>query len=187
MTARAYQAARLRHGGVNIMKKLLSLATVALVALSMGVSAKASPDTRAALERRVAWDQQHIRQLQHRRAYLHRYIRHLRAEMNAPAPVTTSTSTSSSSTSSTSTTSTTSSGGWADELAAVGFPESAIPQMLYYISRESGGDPSALNPTSNACGLTQIWPYVPGCLDPMTNLRLAFQKYQASGFQPWGG
>lgn len=168
------------------MKKLLSLATVALVALAMGVSAKASPDTRAALERRVTWDQQHIRQLQHRRAYLHRYIRHLRAEMNAPAPVI-STSTSSSSTSSTSTTSTTSSGGWADELAAVGFPQSAIPQMLYYISRESGGNPSAVNPTSGACGLTQLYPCPSGGLDPMTNLRLAFEKYQASGFSPWGG
>jgi hypothetical protein len=164
------------------MKKLLSLATVALVALSVGVSAKASPNTQAALQRRVAWDAQHIRQLNHRRDVLHRYIRHLRAELHG-TPTTTSTPT----TSSTSTTSTTSNGSWADELRAVGFPESAIPQMLYYINRESGGDPSALNPTSNACGLTQIYPYVPGCLDPMTNLRLAFQKYQASGFAPWGG
>ena len=77
--------------------------------------------------------------------------------------------------------------GWADELAAVGFPSWAIPQMLYYISRESGGDPSALNPTSNACGLLQIVPYVEGCLDPITNLELGYEKFQASGFAPWGG
>jgi hypothetical protein len=174
------------------MKKLMALGAVALIALTVGVSAKAAPKTQAALERRIAWDTQHIRQLNHRRDVLHRYIRHIRAELQAPAPTSTTTSTTStaSSTSSTSTSSgslTATSSGWADELRAVGFPESAIPQMLYYINRESGGDPSALNPSSNACGLTQIYPYVAGCLDPMTNLRLAFQKYQASGFAPWGG
>jgi hypothetical protein len=168
------------------MKKLLSLATVALVALAVGVSADAAPQTQAALERRVAWDTQHIRQLNHRRDVLHRYIRHMRAELHAPTAAT-STASSTSSTSTSSGSLTVTSSGWADELRAVGFPESAIPQMLYYINRESGGDPSALNPVSNACGLTQIYPYVPGCLDPMTNLRLAFQKYRASGFAPWGG
>ena len=56
------------------MTKLLTLATVALVALAMGVSAQAEPQTpaMAALERRLAWDQQHIHQLDQRRAYLHR-------------------------------------------------------------------------------------------------------------------
>ena len=71
-----------------------------------------------------------------------------------------------------------SSDGWADELLAVGFPESAIPTMLYIIDRESGGDPSAINSSSGACGLTQIYPYVSGCLNPITNLRLALQKYR---------
>ena len=81
----------------------------------------------------------------------------------------------------------TSDGSWADELASVGFPSSAIPTMLYIISRESGGDPSAVNPTSGACGLTQLWPCPgPGALDPITNLRYAFAKYQAAGFAPWG-
>ena len=37
------------------------------------------------------------------------------------------------------------SGGWADELAAVGFPASVIPTMLYIIERESGGNPSFLS------------------------------------------
>jgi hypothetical protein len=75
--------------------------------------------------------------------------------------------------------------GWADELRAVGFPESAIPTMLYIIDRESGGDPNAVNSSSGACGLTQLYPCPPGGLDPMTNLRYAYQKYLASGFSPW--
>lgn len=84
---------------------------------------------------------------------------------------------------------TSSSDGWADELAAVGFPSEAIPTMLGYIDRESGGDPSAINSSSGACGLLQLYPCYGGSawLDPMTNLRLAYQKYQASGFSPWGG
>jgi len=163
------------------MKKLLSLGTVALVALAMGVSANAAPTNPYAytLERKAEWQAKRIRQLEDRREYLHRYIRHLRKTttpiVRQAAPSTPATTT------------TTSSGGWADELRAAGFPESAIPHMLYIIQRESGGNPSAINPSSQACGLTQIYPYVPGCLDPMTNLRLAFQKYQASGFAPWGG
>lgn len=80
---------------------------------------------------------------------------------------------------------TSSSNGWADELAAVGFPASVIPTMLYIIDRESGGDPNAINASSGACGLTQIYPAQPGCLDPMTNLRMAYAKYQASGLSPW--
>lgn len=174
------------------MKKLLTLATVALVALAMGVTAQAKPEpTKAALERKVTWQEQHIRQLNHRRAYLHRYIRHLRRTTIAkPAPTTTSTSSATSTTSSSSSTSYTSSGsGWADELRAVGFPESAIPHMLFIIDRESGGNPNAVNPSSGACGLVQLWPCTGGSawLDPMTNLRLGYQKYQAAGFAPWGG
>lgn len=76
-------------------------------------------------------------------------------------------------------------GGWADELRAVGFPESVIPTMLAIIERESGGDPSAINASSGACGLLQIYPYQAGCLDPMTNLRMGYAKYQASGLSPW--
>lgn len=79
------------------------------------------------------------------------------------------------------------SGGWGDELAAVGFPTWAIPHMLEIIDRESGGNPLAINPTSGACGLAQIWPAQSGCLDAMTNLRMAYAKFQASGFAPWGG
>jgi hypothetical protein len=173
------------------MKKLMTLGAVALIALTAGVSAKAEPQTQAALERRISWDTQHIRQLNHRRDVLHRYIRHMRAELHAPASTSTASSTSSTSTSSGSLTVTSS--GWANELRAVGFPESAIPQMLYYIQRESGGDPNAVNgggpavAGGAACGLTQLYPCPgPGALDPMTNLRYAYLKYRASGFAPWG-
>jgi soluble lytic murein transglycosylase-like protein len=79
------------------------------------------------------------------------------------------------------------SGGWADELAAVGFPASVIPTMLYIIDRESGGNPDAINSSSGACGLLQLYPCYGGAawLDPMTNLHFGFQKYQASGLSPW--
>lgn len=72
-------------------------------------------------------------------------------------------------------------------LRAAGFPESAISTMLYYSHRESGNCPGAINSSSGACGLFQIYPAQPGCTDPATNARLAYEKYQASGFSPWGG
>jgi hypothetical protein len=96
------------------------------------------------------------------------------------------------------------SGGWADELAAVGFPASVIPTMLAIIQRESGGCPTAVNglsgcpsyeaaasllasSESHACGLIQAYPCYGGAawLDPMTNLRIGFQKYESSGLSPW--
>jgi hypothetical protein len=140
---------------------------------------------------RLAHAEQRIKNLEQRRAYLHRYIQRMRAELNAPDPVTTTTPDApSTSVPSTGTiTATSSSNGWADELAAAGFPSDAIPTMLGYIERESGGDPSAVNSSSGACGLLQLYPCYGGSawLDPMTNLRLAHQKYEASGFAPWGG
>lgn len=77
-------------------------------------------------------------------------------------------------------------------LRQVGFPESAISTMLYIIGRESGFNPNAVNgggpavAGGSACGLTQIYECPgPGALDPVTNLRYAYMKYQASGFAPW--
>ncbi len=141
-----------------------------------------------AMQRRLDWSTHHIHRLQNRNEYLHRYIRHMRRSYQASAPVPTSTSTTTTAPP-VATITASSSGGWADELRAVGFPESAIPTMLGYIDRESGGDPSAVNSSSGACGLLQLYPCLGGSawLDPMTNLRLAYQKYQASGFSPWGG
>ena len=181
------------------MKKLLSLATIALVALAVGVSANAAPETpqTVALQRRVSWLETHVERLNHRRAYLHRYIRHLRKTTNPI--VTTTKSAPAAPATTTSTTTTTASGGWADELRAVGFPESAIPHMLYIIQRESGGCPTAVYgygcagsghayAGGPACGLVQLYPCPgPQALDPITNLRYGLQKYQASGFAPWGG
>ena len=173
------------------MKKLMcSLSWVAMVGIGVGVNLEIDPvaagaDTTSAhvmhIERRLAWSEQHIRQLNHRRAYLHRYIKKLRN--TAPTVPTTN------SPIVTSSAPVSASGGWADELREVGFPESAIPHMLYIIDRESGGDPRAVNPSSGACGLTQLYPCYGGAawLDPITNLRMALQKYRASGFAPWGG
>lgn len=68
-----------------------------------------------------------------------------------------------------------------------GFPESVIPTMVSIAARESGFDPGAINASSGACGLWQIYPAQPGCTDPATNAAMAFAKYQASGLAPWGG
>lgn len=167
---------------VNTMKKLLTLSTIALVALSMGIGAKAAPqETRAALERKVAWQDKHIRQLQHRRAYLHRYIRHLRAPSPYAASVPVHT------------TSTSYTGGVlsASQVASyargAGFPESVIPEMVAIAYRESRFNPAAINSSSGACGIWQILPAQPGCTNPASNAAMAYAKYRASGLQPWGG
>jgi hypothetical protein len=165
------------------VKHLLSLALVALLALAIGANANAEPPPTAiaALQRRITWDEQHIRKLQHRRDVLHRFI----AELRNPAPTISTPPT-------TSTASTNYSGGVlsASQVASyargAGFPESAIPTMVAYAYRESHFDPGAINSSSGACGLWQIYPAQPGCTDPATNAALAFQKYQASGFSPWG-
>lgn len=70
-----------------------------------------------------------------------------------------------------------------------GFPESAIPTMVAYADRESGFCPGAINASSGACGLWQLYPCYGGAawLDPATNAALAYDKYAASGFAPWGG
>ena len=75
-----------------------------------------------------------------------------------------------------------------------GFPSSLVATMVSIIFRESGGDPHAVNPSSGACGLTQLYP-CPGssALDPMTNLFYAREKCLAdvaagySCLRPWGG
>jgi hypothetical protein len=73
-----------------------------------------------------------------------------------------------------------------------GFPESVIPTMVYIAAHrngtgESGGCPGAINPSSGACGLWQIYPPQYGCTDPAQNAAMAFAKYQAAGLSPWGG
>lgn len=178
-------------------KVSFTLMLIAAPALGLGLrmgsdaasaSVEVTPASVFTVTNQLARAEQRIKNLEQRRAYLHRYIQRMRAELNAPEPVTTTTPDApSTSTPSTGTITATSSGGWSDELRAVGFPESAIPTMLAIIDRESGGDPNAVNSSSGACGLIQAYPCYGGSawLDPMTNLRIGFQKYQASGFAPW--
>ena len=68
-----------------------------------------------------------------------------------------------------------------------GFPEDVIPTMVAIAFRESRFNPAAINPSSGACGLWQMYP-CPGshALDPATNASMAFSKYQAAGLSPWG-
>jgi hypothetical protein len=87
-------------------------------------------------------------------------------------------------------------GGGAFQLSAVqvagyargaGFPESVVPTMVAIAARESGYNAHAVNLSSGACGLWQLYP-CPGIafLDPATNAAGAFAKYEASGLAPWG-
>jgi hypothetical protein len=153
----------------------------------MGINANAEPPPTAiaALQRRITWDEQHIRQLEQRRNYLHRFI----AELRNPTPsrALTPSSTAPTSSSSSYVGGVLSSSQVAAYARGAGFPESAIPTMVAYAYRESHFDPNAINASSGACGIWQIWPAQPGCTNPATNAALAFQKYQASGFAPWGG
>jgi alkanesulfonate monooxygenase SsuD/methylene tetrahydromethanopterin reductase-like flavin-dependent oxidoreductase (luciferase family) len=68
-----------------------------------------------------------------------------------------------------------------------GFPESVVDTMVMIAARESGFNAHAVNISSGACGLFQLYP-CPGlqALDPATNSALAYAKYQASGLAPWG-
>ncbi len=70
---------------------------------------------------------------------------------------------------------------------AAGFPEDVIPVMVAIAARESGFDPAAVNPSSGACGLWQMYPCPgPEALNPATNAAMAYAKYAASGLSPWG-
>jgi soluble lytic murein transglycosylase-like protein len=79
----------------------------------------------------------------------------------------------------------------AEEVASyargAGFPESVIETMVAIAYRESRFNPNAVNSSSGACGLWQIYP-CPGseALDPARNAALAYSKYQSSGLSPWG-
>jgi hypothetical protein len=67
-----------------------------------------------------------------------------------------------------------------------GFPEAVIPVMVSLAYRESHFEPGAINASSGACGLWQIYPAEPGCTDPATNATLAYEKWRAAGLAPWG-
>jgi hypothetical protein len=68
-----------------------------------------------------------------------------------------------------------------------GFPEDVIPTMVEIAWGESRFDPSAVNSSSGACGLWQMYPCPgPEALNPATNAAMAYAKYAASGLAPWG-
>jgi len=82
----------------------------------------------------------------------------------------------------------------ADQVAGyargAGFPEALVSTMVSIAYRESRFNPGAINSSSGACGLWQMYPCYGGSawLDPATNARLAYQKYVAAGYSlsPWG-
>jgi len=72
---------------------------------------------------------------------------------------------------------------------SAGFPEYIIPTMVSIAYRESRFNPGAVNSSSGACGLWQLYP-CPGAwaLTPSGNAAGAYEKYKAAGgLSPWGG
>lgn len=69
---------------------------------------------------------------------------------------------------------------------AAGFPSSVVPTMVAIAYRESRFDPNAVNASSGATGLWQIFPGGSQYLDPAANAAAAYAKYEASGLSPWG-
>lgn len=81
----------------------------------------------------------------------------------------------------------------ASEIASLargaGFPEELISTMVAIAYRESHYCPSAINSSSGACGIWQMYPCPgPEALDPATNAAMAYQKYVGAGYSlsPWG-
>jgi hypothetical protein len=64
-----------------------------------------------------------------------------------------------------------------------------LPMLCYVIDRESGGNPSAKNPTSSASGLLQFlsgwWAGRWDPMDPYQNLRHGYKAWCQVGWQPW--
>lgn len=65
-----------------------------------------------------------------------------------------------------------------------GGPKKLAPVMAAIAMAESGGCSAALN-SIGACGLWQIHPRQSGCLDAVTNARMAVAKYQGQGLGAW--
>ena len=67
----------------------------------------------------------------------------------------------------------------------VGWPTSQRSNFIYCVAHESGGNPSARNP-SGASGLMQILPACRNWRDPMHNVAHGLRKYKAAGgWSPW--
>lgn len=69
-----------------------------------------------------------------------------------------------------------------DWLDLIGGYDWQVPTACRVMMCESGGDPNAVNRSSNARGLFQI---LGGPLDAAENVALAYQMWQDRGWQPW--
>lgn len=70
------------------------------------------------------------------------------------------------------------------------FPANAVDTMLCIMRFESGGNPTAVNPSSGAAGLFQVMPFWwaefgGDRFDPATNVRVANQIWQRQGYRAW--
>lgn len=76
---------------------------------------------------------------------------------------------------------------WWPAARYVGWPAGARSTLLYVISRESRGNPRAVNSSSGCAGLLQVHPchHVANVLDPLANLRAGLRLWRASGWAPW--
>ncbi len=79
------------------------------------------------------------------------------------------------------------------ELVAAYFPADQVDRALQVMACESGGDPSAVNPSSGASGLMQVMPFWADALalphdalfDPATNLDVAAWIWGQGGWSHW--
>ena len=86
-------------------------------------------------------------------------------------------------------------GRWVWLARDVGWPWKDIPMLMYVINRESGGHPTAKNPTSTASGLLQFlafwwdgsssygWHFNP--FNARQNLYYGYKLHLKSGWSPW--
>lgn len=80
-------------------------------------------------------------------------------------------------------------GRWVRLARRTGWPWPALPDLMFVIKRESGGDPRAANPTSSASGLLQLMAvHWSGRFDPFVarlNLAYGAKLWRGSRFAAW--
>ena len=76
----------------------------------------------------------------------------------------------------------------AEWMAAAGIASSDWGYVDWVVSKESGWNPNATNPSSGACGLVQVYPCskLPNAYDPVVNLRWA-NGYATGRYGSWAG
>jgi hypothetical protein len=80
-------------------------------------------------------------------------------------------------------------GRWTRLARRTGWQWAQLPTLMFVISRESGGDPCAKNPSSTASGLLQLlafhWSGKFNPFIPSLNLKCGLRLYKESGWLPW--